>query len=226
MWTTSEMPSTTPLQVTSQGSAPPACMAQLARRDSAELALFAWTVVSDPPWPVLSACSRSAASPPLHLADDDVVGPVAERVPHQVADRYGRLGTDGSRLEPQAVRALDPELERVLDGDDPLLLWEQLDQGVQSVVLPEPVPPDTRMLRRDRSASRAARNTFSGRAPWPTRSSAENARPPNRRMVMATWGLAGGVQMATREPSSSRASRMGRVAGSSPSGRAMWIAAR
>ena len=57
------MPSTTPLQVTSQGSAPPACMAQLARRDSAELALLACTVVSDPPWPVLSACSRSAASP-------------------------------------------------------------------------------------------------------------------------------------------------------------------
>ena len=66
-----------------------------------------------------------------HLADDDVVGSVAERVPHQVADRYGRLGTDGSRLEAQAVRALDPELERVLDGDDPLLLGKQFDQGVQ-----------------------------------------------------------------------------------------------
>ena len=64
MWTTRWMPSTTPLQVTSQGSAPPACMAQLARRESAELALLACTVVSDPPWPVLSACSRSAASPP------------------------------------------------------------------------------------------------------------------------------------------------------------------
>ena len=87
-----------------------------------------------------------------------------------------------------------------------------------SVVLPEPVPPETRMLRRDRSTPSAARNTLSGRAPWPTRSSAENARPPNRRIVIATWGLAGGVQMATREPSSSRASRMGRVAGSSPSG--------
>ncbi len=43
---------------------------------------------------------------------------------------------------------------------------------------------------------------------------------------MATSGLAGGVQMATRDPSASRASRIGRVAGSSPSGRAMWIAAR
>ena len=56
------------------------------------------------------------------LADDDVVGPVAERVPHQVADRDGRLGTDGSGLEAEAVGALDPEFERVLDGDDPLVL--------------------------------------------------------------------------------------------------------
>ena len=33
-----------------------------------------------------------------------------------------------------------------------------------------------------------------------TRSSAENALDPNRRIVSATWGLAGGVQMATLEP--------------------------
>ena len=39
-------------------------------------------------------------------------------------------------LEAQAVRALDPELERVLDGDDPLLLGEQLDQGVEERGLP------------------------------------------------------------------------------------------
>ena len=40
------------------------CMAQLAIRDKALSALLACTVVSDPPWPVLRACSRSAASPP------------------------------------------------------------------------------------------------------------------------------------------------------------------
>ena len=65
------------------------------------------------------------------LADHDVVGPVAERVPHQVADRHGRLGAGGSSLEAQAVGPVDPELERVLDRDDPLLGGEQLDQGVQ-----------------------------------------------------------------------------------------------
>ena len=131
MWTTRWMPSTTPRQVTSQGSAPPACMAQLARRESADRALLACTVVSEPPWPVFSAWRRSAASPPLTSSDDDVIGPVAQRVPHQVADRYGCLGADGPGLEPEAVGALDPELERVLDGDDPLFLWEELDQGVQ-----------------------------------------------------------------------------------------------
>ena len=70
------------------------------------------------------------------LADDDVVGPVAQRVPHQVADRDGGLGADSPGLEPQAVGPVDPELERVLDGDDPLLLGEQLDQGIQQRGLP------------------------------------------------------------------------------------------
>ncbi len=59
------IPSTTFLQVTSQGSAPLSCMAQLAKRERADSALLAWMVVSEPPWPVLRACSRSAASPPL-----------------------------------------------------------------------------------------------------------------------------------------------------------------
>ena len=41
------MPSTTPRQVTSQGSSPPPCMTQLAIRDKALSALLACTVVSD-----------------------------------------------------------------------------------------------------------------------------------------------------------------------------------
>ena len=42
------IPSTTFLQVISQGSAPPSCMAQLASRERAASALLAWIVVSDP----------------------------------------------------------------------------------------------------------------------------------------------------------------------------------
>ena len=44
--------------------APPPCIAQLAKRDRVLSALFAWTVVSEPPCPVLRACNRSAASVP------------------------------------------------------------------------------------------------------------------------------------------------------------------
>ena len=65
------------------------------------------------------------------LADDDVVGPVAQRVPHQVADRDGGLGADSPGLEAEAVGAVDPEFERVLDGDDPLVFGQQLDQRVE-----------------------------------------------------------------------------------------------
>ena len=46
------------------------------------------------------------------------------------------------------------------------------------------------------------------------------------RTVTATVGLAGGTQIATREPSSRRASTIGELAGSRPRGRAMWMAAR
>ena len=98
--------------------------------------------------------------------------------------------------------------------------------ALRRVVLPDPVPPETRMLRRERNTRSASARTSSGSAPCFTRSSAEKARLPKRRTVIATVGLAGGTQMATREPSSRRASTIGELAGSSPKGRAMWMAAR
>ena len=94
-------------------------------------------------------------------------------------------------------------------------------KALSKVVLPEPVPPDTKMFRRETSTSRALCKTRSGSEPISTRSWAEHARPPKRRTVMATCGPAGGTQMATREPSAKRESIMGLAAGSRPSGRAM-----
>ena len=88
-----------------------------------------------------------------HLADDDVVGPVAQRVPDKVRDR-DPLVAKAARLETQF------------------------------------------------------------------NSSSVKARPPKRWMVSAPLGAASGLQMATREPSASRASRSGVVAESGPRGRA------
>ena len=64
-------------------------------------------------------------------------------------------------------------------------------RALSKVVLPDPVPPETRMLRRDNNIRSAAFKTFSGRAFCLTRSAALKLRLPNRRMVIATWGLAG-----------------------------------
>ena len=56
------------------------------------------------------------------LADDDAVGPHAQRVAHQVAGRDLALALDVGRpaLEPDDVPLLQPQLGRVLDGDDAL----------------------------------------------------------------------------------------------------------
>ena len=98
--------------------------------------------------------------------------------------------------------------------------------ALSSVVLPLPAPPLTRMLRRVCNVFSAAARMCSGSAPCATSCAAEKDRLPKRRTVMATDGLAGGTQIATREPSPRRASRTGVVAGSRPNGRAIWIAAR
>ena len=82
------MPSTTPRQVTSQGSSPPPCMAQLASRDKADSALLACTVVSDPPCPVLRGLQQVRRLPAAHLADYDVIRAVTQRVAYQVPDRH------------------------------------------------------------------------------------------------------------------------------------------
>ena len=168
MWTTSEMPSTTPLQVTSQGSAPPACMAQLARRESAERALLACTVVSDPPWPVFSACSRSAASPPLTSPTTMWSGRW-----RSAWRTRSRIDTGVPRTRRFPPRSAGSSSRSILSSSVSSMATIRSSSGrssiraFSSVVLPEPVPPETRMFRRDRSASRATRNTFSGRAPWP-----------------------------------------------------------
>ena len=99
-------------------------------------------------------------------------------------------------------------------------------RALRSVVLPLPVPPLTRIFRRVCNTRSASCRTCAGSAPCSTSCAAEKDRFPNRRTVMATDGLAGGTQIATREPSSRRASRIGVVAGSRPKGRAIWIAAR
>ena len=78
-------------------------------------------------WPTARVWRRAARA--ADLADDDVIGPVAQRVPHQVADRHAPVD-QAPRLEPQAVGAVEPQLERALYGDDAALGRQERHQRV------------------------------------------------------------------------------------------------
>ena len=215
MWITIAIPSTTPRQVTSHGRSPSPCIAQLARRERALSALLAWTVGERAAVAGVEGLQEVGGLAAAHFADDDVIGAVAEGVLHQIADCDGAV-LEPARLEADAVRGVDAELQRVFDRDDPLVVGDEGDERIEERRLAAPVPPLTRILRRVWRVRSAARRMCSGSAPWSTSCAAEKDRVPKRRTVIATCGLAGGTQIATREPSPRRASRTGMVAGSSP----------
>ena len=81
---------------------------------------------------------------------------------------------------------------------------------LSSVVLPLAVPPLTRILRRVCNTRSASSGMCAGSAPCAISCAAEKDGVPKGRTVMATCGLAGGTQMATRDRSPNRASRIGR----------------
>ena len=221
---TASMPSTT-RQTTRHGSSPLACMAQVARRDSAAVALLAWTVAKLPAVPVFSGLEEGLA--PRRRAPRrrrcDRAGGAGRAAP----GRGCHVAADQPRAsKPRAVRAAEPQLQRVLDRDDAAPRPAAATQSIPgSVVFPEPVP--RRSGRCVRSGARPPPPRPTGRKASRSRSAVGGeGRPPKRRIVIAVVGTAGGLHTATHEPSASRASMIGSVAGSSPSGRAIWIAAR
>ena len=98
------------------------------------------------------------------LADDDAVGPHAQRVPDELADAHLALALDVRRagLEADDVPLLEPELGRVLDRDDPLATRHERGQVVEQ-----------RRLARRRSRPRSGCSSCRGR----TR---RGTQPPSR----------------------------------------------
>lgn len=84
------------------------------------------------------------------LTDDDAVGPHTQRVAHQVADHHLPATLDVGRagLKPNGVGLIKSEFGSVLDSDDAFRRVMKVDKALSKVVLPEPVPPETIMLRR------------------------------------------------------------------------------
>ena len=175
---------------------------------------LAWMVVIDPSWPVFMAWSMSRVSPPRHLADDDPLGPHPQGVLDEVAGEdlavpldvlAGRVSrrttcscwSFGVRRRPRSSR---PARRRGMNDE----------RAFMSVVLPEPVPPETTMLIRPRTARLRGTSTISQRD----------------RLLLDEVGLnwsgffddfriesdvpsiaSGGMTALTREPSGNRASQ-------------------
>ena len=84
------------------------------------------------------------------LPDDDPVGPHVHRVPEQVADRDLALALEVRRASLERDDVFLPELQlcSVLDRHDALVVRDERESTFSVVVLPEPVPPDTKRLSR------------------------------------------------------------------------------
>ena len=132
-------------------------------RASASRGEFACTVESEPSWPVFIAWSMSSASAPRHLADDDPVGAHAQRVADEVADRDLRPRPRCSAGAPRAgARAAGASWSSAASSIVTIrsLFGIADESAFRSVVLPEPVPPEMRMLQlRLDAAPRGSRPT-------------------------------------------------------------------
>ena len=99
----------------------------VSRRASASRGVLAWTVVSEPSWPVFMACSMSSASPPRTSPTTMRSGRMRSAFLTQVALRDLALALDvrRARLEADDVRLLQLQLGRVLDRDDALVVRDE-----------------------------------------------------------------------------------------------------
>jgi hypothetical protein len=84
------------------------------------------------------------------------------------------------------------------------------DSTLSSVVLPVPVPPDTRMFRPPRTHAEISPASAGVSVPRPMRSSTWSGSRENLRMVsMGPSTASGGITAFTRDPSARRASTIG-----------------
>ena len=84
------------------------------------------------------------------------------------------------------------------------------DRTLRVVVLPEPVPPDTKTLRRASTQTLRNSNISAVAVPKRTRSSTVNGLAENFRIVMTgPISDTGSITALTREPSGRRASTLG-----------------
>ena len=155
----------------------PAISASVSRRRSASSGEPAWTVDSEPSWPRRHRREHVQRLAAADLADDDAVGPHPQRVAHEVADRHlaATLDARRPRLQAHDVRLAQAQLGGVLDVTIRSPAGTNDDSALSVVVLPEPVPPLTRML--SAGAHRARQQVAQRRLPGPGGDQVVGAQP-------------------------------------------------
>ena len=174
--------------------------------------VLAWPVDIDPSWPVFIAWSMSSASAPRHS-------------PTMI--RSGRMRSE-LRTSSRIGTAPLPSMLAGRDSSVTTCSWRSCSSAASStvtmrssfgmndertlsiVVLPEPVPPETKTLRRASTHARRKSNISGVEVPKRIRSSVVSGVAANFRMVSTgPTRLIGGMITLTREPSTRRASTIG-----------------
>src|SRR4051794_9860228 len=189
-----------------------AISASVSSRRSASAALPAWTVQSEPSWPVASAVSMSSASGPRTSPTTIRSGRIrsafltSRRI--VTSPRPSRFGGRASSRRTCGWRRRSSAASSIVTTRSPGSMNE--DSALSSVVLPEPVPPQTSRLQRRRTARASSSASGAVSVPFATSSSGVKPRRRKRRMVRtAPSSASGGITTFTREPSGRRASHSG-----------------
>ena len=131
--TTASMLDATCARTAASGSPESARSTRVSSRASASAGPLAWMVDIEPSCPVLSACSMSSASPPRTSPTTSRSGRIrsAARTSSRTVTPARALGVRRTRLEPHDVRLREPQLGRLLDGDDAFGVRDRLRQRVE-----------------------------------------------------------------------------------------------
>ena len=185
----------------------------ITRRGTTSAGEFACRVVSEPSWPVFMACSMSAASAPRHSPTTMRSGRwrkalmtrslmVTSPRPSAFAMRASMRTTSGCSSKRSSAESSIVTMRS--------FFGISRESALSSVVLPPPVPPETAMFLRARTAQDKSCAMPGESVPSPTSSSRVKARLRNFRMVKAVPSMEiGGMTTFTRCPSGSRAFTMG-----------------
>ena len=176
--------------------------------------VFAWPVDSEPSWPVVIAWSMSRASPERHSPTMTRSGRMCiafrSRSRMLISPSPSRLAGRDSSVITCSCRSWSSAASSIVTIRSSFGMNE--DSTFRKVVLPDPVPPETKTFRRASMQHRRNSNISGVDVPKPIRFSTVYGVFENFRTVMTGPMSESGAMIAfTREPSGSRASTLGLV---------------